>query len=179
MNHIFLPTRFRSSLRRWFSPPVASRSAPCARAGIGPVRHEFQSAPAFPRQGEWLFVPAPEVRTPLVIHWCAPLVHAGGGTPHIVAELARGQGEVAWHHPQHAPDEITNHQFQLLPEPVRRTPGWTERLRVTDSVSLFARGAVRHPDHAPILLDHWHRVTLPSEHHVPGPASPGYPARDA
>jgi hypothetical protein len=40
-------------------------------------------------QGDWLFVPEPIDTLGLAVHWCAPLIHPGGGTPHVVAELVR------------------------------------------------------------------------------------------
>ncbi len=132
MNALFLPTR-----------PISSSPSPGAL-----------------RQGAWSFVPAPEVEAPLVIHWCGPLHPPAGGPPHIVAELARGHGRLAWHHPHHAPDEITDADFRLLSEDRQRATGWTERVHVIDANCLLARGTVRHPDYAPVQLDAWHWVHL-------------------
>jgi hypothetical protein len=159
-NPLFARVRRPLRLHRIFPHPMNTFPTSHSRSSLHAVDAPPRTGPStFVRQGEWLFVPAEETdAAPLVIHWCAPLACPAGGTPHVVAELARGLGVLVWHHPQHAVGGIAEARFTALPERVRRDHGWTQRVRVTDARCVLARGAVRHPDHAPIHLGRWHRV---------------------
>jgi hypothetical protein len=85
--------------------------------GRGEPRVDVRNT-AYARQGEWFFVPAPEVDPPLtLVLFDAPLPH-GRGRAHVM-QFAYRDSEV------------------------------------------FAKGAIRHPDHATLVLWGWHRV-----HHV-------------
>ena len=59
------------------------------------------------------------------------------------------------------PTGITRDKLMRLPESQQRRPGWREMVRDPE---LYARGAVRHPDHATIVLHSWHRVLMNTEH---------------
>jgi hypothetical protein len=86
----------------------------------------------------------------------------GRGKPHIM-ELAYGTGgEVVYVNRQH-PQGITEARFRRLPEQRRQRYASQSHAMVRDS-ELFAKGAVRHPDHATIVLREWHRVLMNTEH---------------
>ncbi len=51
-------------------------------------------------------------------------------------------------------------RFAQLPADRRRDGGWA---RMTRDPELYAKGAVRHPDHATITLRDWHRVLMNTE----------------
>lgn len=172
--------------RHWFAAAVTGGSVPAAKDSLMPpavreiaqragVRHanlHRRHTKAFIRQGEWFFVPAPDIEPDrLAVHWREPLIRPGGGKPHIVDELVRGHGEMVWHHAQHASNGITDDEFRALPGPARDARGWSRRSRIRDSATVLARGAVRHPDHATIWLGGWHRVFINSEQR---PASLGF-----
>jgi hypothetical protein len=115
---------------------------------------------AYLRQGEWFFVPTPWLQPePAFVLRNEPLSR-GRGKPHIMELAYRTGGEVVyvnWQHPQ----GITEARFNRLPEKRRRAGGWTRMVR---NPEVFARGAVRHPDHATIVLRDWHRVLMNTEH---------------
>jgi hypothetical protein len=58
------------------------------------------------------------------------------------------------------PAGISEARFQRLTEDVRRKGGWQRFVREPE---VFAKGAVRHPDHATIVLPGWHRVLMNTE----------------
>lgn len=163
--------------RHWFAAAVTGNTVPAAKASLLPapvrahalrtgIRHAHlfrRHNQAFIRQGEWFFVPTDETMHRLTIRYREPLIRPGGGKPHIVDELVRSRGEMVWHHPQHAPHGFTDEEYRALPEPFRRMKAWTRRTRIGQRGEVYVRGAVRHPDHATIHLNGWHRVYINSE----------------
>lgn len=182
------PQRFLCGFdeRHWFAAAVTGQTVSTAKESLMPVvvreavrraglRHDERyrrHTKAFIRQGEWFFVPDHSVEVdPLTIHRSEPLIRPGGGMAHVVDELARGRGEMVWHHPRHAANGVTEAQFRRLSDWTRSEKGWSRRTRITGAVSVYARGAVRHPDHATIHLLGWHRVHINGEQR---PASLGF-----
>jgi hypothetical protein len=68
----------------------------------------------------------------------------------------RRQGE--WFNHRH-PTGITGAELSALSDRERRR-SWTPMVR---DAAVFAKGAVRHPDHATIVLHDWHRVAMNTE----------------
>lgn len=181
------PQRFLCGFdeRHWFAAAVTGHTVSAAKDSLMPaavreaalragIRHADlyrRHTKAFIRQGEWFFVPENIEFDPLMIHSREPLIRPGGGKPHIVDELVRGQGEMVWHHAQHASGGIDDKEFTLLPDTIRQTKGWSRRMRIGAEIKVHARGAIRHPDHATIYLGSWHRVFINSEQR---PASLGF-----
>ncbi len=174
------PQRFLCGFdeRHWFAAAVTGHTVPAAKESLMPaevreaarrsgLRHAElyrRHTRAFIRQGEWFFVPVARVDVnALAIHRREPLIRPGGGKPHIVDELVRGQGEMVWHHNKYAFQGITDEQYAQHTEWARAEAGWSRRLRIGPGGSVHARGAVRHPDHATIYLSTWHRVYINSE----------------
>lgn len=116
---------------------------------------------AFRRQGEWFFVPEPSVvvSDKLVLH-NEPL-RRGRGKPHLVEQLYRSGGETVHVCGRH-PNGVTPEEFHSI---LRRNPeagrwGWQVMRR---NPGVYARGTVRHSDHATITLPFWHRVLMNTE----------------
>ncbi len=78
-----------------------------------------------------------------------------GGTPHILREAFRRGGRAVYVNGGKVIDASA--YAKLDPKARRRY-----RLMVRDP-ELFARGTVRHPDHATITLPGWHRVVMNTE----------------
>jgi hypothetical protein len=77
-----------------------------------------------------------------------------------VIELAyRRGGEVVWVNNGH-PSGISDARYRRLTDKQRRGGGWTRFVRDPE---LFAKGAIRHPDHATVVLHGWHRVVMNTE----------------
>jgi len=115
---------------------------------------------AFVRQGEWFFIPRPREddrnhdvrrREPLSrglgsqLHWCEEVFRLGGQDVWVSERFSRG---------------LTDEQYRALPPERRNRSSWR---RMTRGATAFARGWVRHRDHATITLDGWHEVVMNTE----------------
>lgn len=124
-------------------------------------RYKRQNA-VFVRQGEWFFVPRPELQVPgsLVLHQ-EPLSRGRGSKPHLVQYCHRTGGSLVYVCPTH-PAGVTESEWRRLVRLDRRARGlgWQAMRR---EAQVFARGRVRHADHATIQLDVWHRVYMNTE----------------
>ena len=115
---------------------------------------------AYVRQGEWFFLPqwAVEVDERAVLH-DEPLTR-GLGKEHVLEYAFRRGGETVFVNAAH-PTGISAAEFESLPPAQVRKGGWREMVRDPE---LYAKGAVRHPDHNTIVLHGWHRVLMNTEH---------------
>jgi hypothetical protein len=124
---------------------------------------------AYTRQGEWFFVPAPGLAPrPQLLLRNEPLSR-GRGKPHWAEQLYREGGQpvmVCTHRPSGI--TVTAYQKLLRDRPAAALWDWRP-MRLNARV--FVRGTVRHPDHATIRLDGWHRVVMNTEGDAPGRSS--------
>lgn len=113
---------------------------------------------AYVRQGEWFFLPrwGLEVDEADVLR-DEPLTR-GRGKDHVLQFAYRIGGETVFANDAH-PQGITVEEFDRL-SPAERRRGWRELVRDPE---LYAKGAVRHPDHNTIVLHDWHRVLMNTE----------------
>jgi hypothetical protein len=116
---------------------------------------------AYVRQGEWFFVPAPGIDPPPGEMLCNELLTRGAGsTPHVMQFAYRTGGTTVYVNRAN-PTGISEAQYARLAPAEQRQGGW--RLQVRDA-DVYAKGAVRHPDHATVRLSGWHRVLMNTEH---------------
>jgi len=116
---------------------------------------------AFRRQGEWFFVPEPSftVNEKLVLR-NEPL-RRGSGKPHLVEEIFRSGGETV-HVCDRYQNGVTPDEYRGI---IQRNPNairWRWRV-MRRNPGVYARGTVRHSDHATITLPFWHRVIMNTE----------------
>lgn len=153
--------------------PEAIRDA-ASRAGRRAVRRRRTSD--WVRQGEWFFVPAPDFApdpADFVLR-NEPITRSGGGTPHLAEEVVR-TGGVTVHVPIIHGGGLTRAQRNDLARRfgrgltddemsrvARANPTWRWSSMIRDP-ELYARGAVRHSDHATVTLHGWHRVLMNME----------------
>jgi hypothetical protein len=121
---------------------------------------------AYIRQGEWFFI-RPNRTTGtfnprgLLVRCNEPLSRGAGSKPHVAQLACRHGGEVV-HVSARYPRGLTVAEYEKLIRSsphLKRERWWTAR-RNPDA---FVRGAVRHPDHATIVLDDWHQVLMNEE----------------
>lgn len=123
---------------------------------------------AFRRQGEWFFVPVSQWRRRPInekfILRNEP-IRRGGGKPHMVEEVYRDGGERVYVSGER-PNGLSEREYRrlLLDRPAARKWRWTVMRR---NSFVYARGAVRHPDHATIYLPDWHEVAMNTETETP------------
>ena len=116
---------------------------------------------AFRRQGEWFFVPEPSLLVDERLVLRDEPLRRGAGKPHLVEELFRSGGETV-HVCRRHPNGVTQDEYRSI---LRRNPdaarwGWQVMRR---NPGVYARGTVRHSDHATITLPFWHRVIMNTE----------------
>lgn len=117
---------------------------------------------AFVRQGEWFFVPAPEIavnRRSIVGK--EPISRGAGSTPHMCERIYR-RGGISVYVSSRYPGGLTESEYRNL---LGREPGaknWNWQIRTRDA-EVYASGRVWHPDHQTIHLSGWHRVLMNRE----------------
>ncbi|MEM9348591.1 MAG: hypothetical protein AAGB26_18655 [Planctomycetota bacterium] len=142
----------------------SSVKASQARVGLKAKDGRRRKNRAFVRQGEWFFIPRPDVQhDPKLVIRNEPLSRGIGSKPHMVEEVVRTGGErvyVSYLHPAGL-TEIEHKRW------VARNPDRVKRVRfniMVRNAGVFARGKVRHPDHKTIVLNGWHEVVMNTEH---------------
>jgi hypothetical protein len=163
--------------RRWFvaAVPESARGVTgvrAAKAALQPplVRAAIERArpkdafrrrnPAYVRQGEWFFVPAPRLAPAVTRVLFDEPLSRGRGKAHVMQFAYRRGGEVVWVSRRY-PRGISDAQYHRLARREQARSGWSRMVREPE---VFAKGAIRHPDHATVVLRGWHRVVMNTEH---------------
>jgi len=120
---------------------------------------------AFRRQGEWFFVPEPRLNVKESLVLRNEPIRRGLGKPHIVEQLYREGGELVYVCSEH-PNGVTEHQYRAILGARASASGWDWRT-MRRNPRVYARGTVRHPDHATIRLPDWCQVLLNTETDAP------------
>jgi hypothetical protein len=117
---------------------------------------------AFVRQGEWFFLPVPElvVDQKLVLR-NEPLRRGNGGKPHWAEFCFRTGGETVYVCSRH-PNGVTEAQYGSILAENPKSKGWNWRV-MRRNPGVYVRGRVRHADHATITLRGWHQVLMNTE----------------
>jgi len=162
--------------RHWFAAAVPGRITTVAEArdslkpfavrdaerALPKKLRDRRRNPAYVRQGEWFFVPAPDAAFgPEVILRKERLSRGRGSTPHIAEEAVRFGGEVVFVCSRH-PQGVSESEYGGL---VKRVPGaaaWGWRVEKRDP-EVYVRGRISHRDHATVILKGWHRVLMNTE----------------
>ncbi len=117
---------------------------------------------AFVRQGEWFFVPQPDLVVPerLMLR-NEPLSRGAGSKPHT-CQFAYRSGGVSVMVCARYPQGLTHEQYRrvLASNPKAARFDWRQ---MTRDPALYARGRVWHKDHKTVVLDVWHRVAMNTE----------------
>jgi hypothetical protein len=120
---------------------------------------------AFIRQGEWFFIPAPDLRVDEKLILRNEPLRRGGGKPHICENVFRTNGVGVYVCRQY-PQGVTEAQYRKLLDTVPRARGFDWRVMRRDA-RVYARGRVSHSDHKTIHLVGWHRVLMNTENEAP------------
>lgn len=116
---------------------------------------------AFVRQGEWFFLPEPDLTVDEKLALRNEPLRRGGGKPHWADFCYRTGGETVYDSSAH-PNGLTQAEYQRLSagDPKAKHWGWRAMRR---NAGVYVRGRIRHPDHATITLQVWHRVVMNTE----------------
>ncbi len=114
---------------------------------------------AYVRQGEWFFVPTVRIDPPEVLVLRDEPLSRGRGTAHVM-QFAYRQGGDSVYVNRRQPTGISEERYARLTPDQRRNGGW---MRMVRDPEVYAKGTVRHPDHATIRLPDWCRVLMNTE----------------
>ena len=127
--------------------------------GLRAKYRDRRSNPARIRQGEWFFIPVPDVQVKQLLVLRNEPIARGGGKPHLCEELTRFGGETVYVS-RGAPNGLTEEQYRALSDGERSRWNWRVMRR---NPKVYVRGRVRHPDHQTVVLDGWHEVLSNTE----------------
>jgi hypothetical protein len=132
------------------------------RLGLRAAARNRRKNAAYHRQGEWFFVPAPDLKVDesLVLR-NEPISRGARSKPHVVEFCYRSGGETVYVCRYHPNGLLESEYRQLLVERPA-TKNWDWRVLRRNAVVLV-RGRVRHADHKTITLHGWHRVLMNTE----------------
>jgi hypothetical protein len=117
---------------------------------------------AFLRQGEWFFLPRSQLAVDEHLILRHEPIQRSGSKPHIVAELYRQGGEAVYVHNRFAPGGLPESEYRAFIQRTAEANGAGWRL-MRRNMEVYARGKVRHPDHATLALPFWHLVVMNAE----------------
>lgn len=121
---------------------------------------------AYVRQGEWFFLPSPGL---VVQDWMVlrnEPMRRTGGKPHWAELLYRTGGETVMVC-SHRPNGVTLASYRALVRDRPKAAAWNWQPMRRNPLA-YVKGTIRHPDHATIRLDDWHRVLMNTEAEAPG-----------
>ena len=121
---------------------------------------------AYVRQGEWFFIPQPNLVVPekLMLR-NEPLSRGWGSKPHT-CQFAYRSGGVSVMVCARYPQGLTHAQYRAVLDANPKAARWDWR-QMTRDPAFYARGRVWHKDHKTVVLDVWHRVEMNTEREAP------------
>jgi len=133
-----------------------------ARLGLRWEKCNRRKNAAYHRQGEWFFVPAPDLKVDerLVLR-DEPITRGAGSKPHRAEFCYRSGGENVYVCSRYL-NGLTEDNYRrfLEKQPEARSWFWSVMRR---NAAVHVRGRIRHSDHKTITLDGWHRVLMNTE----------------
>jgi hypothetical protein len=134
-----------------------------ARAALRSDRRFTRKNRAFVRQGEWFFLPQPDLVVPESLVLRNEPLQRSGGKAHW-AEFAYRQGGETVYVSQSFPNGLTEAAFR---EYAAKADPNREQFRVMRrGARMYVRGRIAHPDHATVMLRMWHEVVMNTENHA-------------
>ena len=115
----------------------------------------------FVRQGEWFFVPTDREFPADLILRDEPLQRGPGSKPHVCEQLYRKGGETVYIVGRAVFTE-EEYAARVAADKDGSFRNQRRELRVLNP-EVYVRGAIRHPDHAAVHLEKWHRVYINNE----------------
>jgi hypothetical protein len=127
--------------------------------GVPMSKRDQRRTVAFVRQGEWFFIPRPELEVEeLKVLHNEPIAR-GGGKAHMCQFLYRTGGEQVWVSEGYE-NGLLPHEYMSLPRDERNRWRWRQMFR---DARAYVKGAIRHPDHKTVWLSFWHEVVMNTE----------------
>ena len=117
---------------------------------------------AYVRQGEWFFVPAPNLKVDerLTLH-NEPLTRGNGSKPHIAEFCYRIRGETVYVCNRYR-SGLTEANYRKVIESNKAAKTWKWQV-IRRNPQVYVKGRIHHSDHKTIVLHGWHRVLMNTE----------------
>lgn len=128
--------------------------------GVPMSQRDQRRTGAFIRQGEWFFIPRPDLKVRARDALQSEPIRRGAGKPHVCQFLYRTGGERVFVCDAY-PNGLAHDEYFGLDEGERLEHFWWEMIR---DAHVFVKGNIRHPDHKTIWLPQWHEVVMNTEH---------------
>ena len=127
-----------------------------AQKHLKPKHKNKRKNAAFLRQGEWFFIPAPDISPESIFIIKDEPIRRGRGSAHMVEEIYRSGGETVYVCSKY-PNGIdpSNYRKLIKKNPKARVWGWRLMRR---NMTVYGRGRVSHRDHKTIILKGWHMI---------------------
>ncbi len=135
------------------------------RVGVRRKRRHRRRNEAFIRQGEWFFLPEPNLPVDRHRVLRGEPLRRGGGKAHVCEYLVRDGGMQVYVTDAY-PNGLTPDAYRALRKRSPAARRWFWRIMVRDA-GVFVRGRIRHDDHQTVVLDGWHRVLMNRETEAP------------
>jgi hypothetical protein len=132
------------------------------RAKLAGRKRERRKNAAYFRQGEWFFLPYPDLVVDEVLVLGNEPLQRGGGKPHWAEFCYRSGGQTVHVCARH-PNGVTPHEYRRILQHVPAAKKWDWRI-MRRNPGVYVRGRIRHADHKTILLRCWHQVVMNTEH---------------
>jgi hypothetical protein len=133
-----------------------------ARLGLDAAARNRRKNAAYRRQGEWFFIPAPDLRVSEKQALRAePITRGNGSKPHWAEFCYRTGGQAVYVCPRY-PNGVNERLYRHLLEHEPGSKNWGWRVMRVDA-EVYVRGRIRHADHKTIKLSGWHRVLMNTE----------------
>ncbi|MEK7486581.1 MAG: hypothetical protein AABZ60_19840 [Planctomycetota bacterium] len=132
-----------------------------SRKGIHPKNQNRRKNKGYCRQGEWFFIPNPDLNPD---SWRVlrnePITRGNGGKPHCLEYAYRLGGTRVYVSASHS-QGLSEAQYRgyLETHPKSMT---SFRVMIKEP-ELYAKGRVTHADHKTVILEGWHRVLMNTE----------------
>ncbi len=129
--------------------------------GLTSQKRNRRKTKIFVRQGEWFFIPSDFAPSdPKMINKNEALRRSGSKS-HVADFGYRTGGESVMVCSRH-PNGVTQEEYRQLVDqnPSAKNFNWRNMVR---NAQVYVKGAIRHPDHATIVLDRWHLVLMNTE----------------
>lgn len=111
---------------------------------------------AYIRQGEWFFIPCPNLKVDKSLVLKNEPLRRGRSKPHVAEFLYRIGGVTVWVNSEY-PNGLTQKQYEKLcrDNPEAKKSNFTTMRR---DPKVYVKGTIRHSDHKTVKLDFWHEV---------------------
>lgn len=118
---------------------------------------------AYVRQGEWFFLPCPELEVDKSVILSKEPLRRGRGTAHIAQFAYRTGGQTVYVSRRYSVG-LTESQYHSVKCEAKQSGERVGSFRtMVRNPTVFVRGTIRHPDHKTIRLDCWHEVRMNTE----------------